>query len=139
MHGPPLQAGVVAANRAVLATFRGDPGAHDNEQGTGKCKTERGKNDEGSRHGMAWQRWLQANTACRTRPLQANTAGRRSDRHRPCSKQQPADEVGRPLAMQCRLVEGVRWCWPLRRRARTYLTVSLPPIAFACLRPYPLP
>ena len=34
---------------------------------------------------------------------------------------QPADEVGRPLAVQCRLVEGVRWCWPLRRRARTYL------------------
>ena len=39
---------------------------------------------------------------------------------------QPADEVGRPLAVQCRLVEGVRWCWPLRRRARTYINVSLP-------------
>ena len=54
VHGPPLQARVVAANRAVLANLRGDPGAHGNEQGAGKCKTERGKkNDEGSRHGMA--------------------------------------------------------------------------------------
>ena len=55
------------------------------------------------------------------------------------AKQQPADVVGRPLAVQCRLVEGVRWCWPLERRAQTYLIVSLPPIAFACLRQYPLP
>ena len=29
------------------------------------------------------------------------------------AKQQPADVIGRPLAVQCRLVEGVRWCWPL--------------------------
>ena len=52
---------------------------------------------------------------------------------------QPADKVGRPPVVQCRLVEEVRWCWPLGRRALTYLPVSLPPIAFACLRPYPLP
>jgi len=106
VHGPPLQARVVAANRTVLENLHDDPGTHGNEQGAGICKTERGKkNDEGSRHGM----------------------------------EQPADEVGRPLAVQCRLVEGVRWCWPLRRRARTSLSVSLPPIAFACLCPYPLP
>ena len=55
------------------------------------------------------------------------------------AKQQPADVVGRPLTVQCRLVEGVRWCWPLKRRARTYLPVSLPPIAFACHCTYPLP
>ena len=55
------------------------------------------------------------------------------------AKQQPADDVGRPLAVQCRLVEGVRWCWPLGRRARTYLPVSLPPIAFACHSTYPPP
>ena len=74
-------------------------------------------------------------TARRTRPLQADTAGGLSARHRPQrnkqlavgrprSKTMAADDVGRSLAVQCRLVEGVRWCWPLRRRARTYL-VSL--------------
>ena len=55
------------------------------------------------------------------------------------AKQQPADVIGRPLTVQCRLVEGVWWYWPLGRRARTYIPVSLPPIAFACHRPYPLP
>ena len=55
------------------------------------------------------------------------------------AKQQPADDVGQPLAVQCRSVEGVHWCWPLGGRAQTYLPVSLPPIAFACLCPYPLP
>ena len=58
---------------------------------------------------------------------------------RPRSKTTAADDVGRPLAVQCRLVEGLRWCWPLKRRARTYLPVSLPPIAFACHCTYPLP
>ena len=43
VHGLPLQARVVAANRAVLANLRGDPGAHGNEQGAGICKTERGQ------------------------------------------------------------------------------------------------
>ena len=89
-----------------------DPGAHGNEQGAGKCKTERGKNDEGSRYGMA--------KVGRQTQLADDPAGTG------LAAKQPADEVGRPLAMQCRLVEGVRWCWPLRGRARTYLTVSLP-------------
>ena len=54
VHGPPLQARVVAANRTVLENLHDDPGTHGNEQGAGICKTERGKkNDEGSRHGMA--------------------------------------------------------------------------------------
>ena len=53
-----------------------------NEQGGGQSKMN------GARTlmwavGMAWQRWQQANKACRTRPLQANTAGGQSDRHRP--------------------------------------------------------
>ena len=33
VHGPPVQARVVAAYRAVLATFRDDPGAHGDEPG----------------------------------------------------------------------------------------------------------
>ena len=44
-----------------------------------------------------------------------------------------ADDVGRPLAVQCSLVEGVRWCWPLRRRAQTYLIVCLHPTNRLCL------
>ena len=43
VHGPPLQARVVAANRAVLATFRGDPGTHGNEQGVGKMQNRTGQ------------------------------------------------------------------------------------------------
>ena len=39
---------------------------------------------------------------------------------------QPADEVAGLLPSSRRLVEGVRWCWPLGRRARIYPTVSLP-------------
>ena len=31
---------------------------------------------------------------------------------RPRSKTTAADDVGRPLTVQCRLMEGVRWCWP---------------------------
>ena len=55
VHGPPLQARVVAANRTVLANLDDDPGAHGNEQGAGKSKQNGGKNvDEGSRYG--WQR-----------------------------------------------------------------------------------
>ena len=33
--------------------------------------------------GMTWQRWHSRHTACRTKPLQANTAGGLSARHRP--------------------------------------------------------
>ena len=123
-----------------------DPGANGNEQ-EGQSKIERGLVNVGSRHGM--QRWTgkqsRQNKAaagehsrqmfCPAQALEQNSqqlAGL-------AAKQQPADEVGRPLAVQCRLVEGVRWCWPLGRRARTYLAISLPPITFACHRLYPLP
>ena len=54
---------------------------------------------------------------------------------RPRSKTTAADDVGRPLAVQCRLMEGVRWCWPLRRRAQTYRIVCLPPTYHLCLSP----
>ena len=47
----------------------------------GKATLNGGKNDEGSGHGMA--KGAQANIACRTRPLQADTAGGQPDRHRP--------------------------------------------------------
>ena len=53
VHGPPLQARVVAANRTVLTTCCVDPGAHGNEQGGGQSKINGGKNVEGSGHGMA--------------------------------------------------------------------------------------
>ena len=67
-----------------------------------------GANDEGSGHGMAKVK-RQAHKAHRTRPLQANTAGGQSVRHRPlrnnsqqlaglAAKQQPAVDVGRPLS-----------------------------------------
>ena len=71
----------------------------------------------------------------------AKQAGGEADRHRPCSKNRPAGEADwhRPcsrtgrqvklaglLSCSRRLVEGVRWCWPLGRWAQTYPTVSLP-------------
>ena len=98
VHGPPLQARVVAANRTVLATFRDDPGAHGNEQRGVKCRTERGKlNDEGSRYGMAKvgrQTQPAEQGRCRqTQPADDPTGtglvvnnSRRSDRYRPRSK-----------------------------------------------------
>jgi len=80
-HGPPLQAHVVAANRTVLTTLHGDPGTQGNEQ-RGKAKLN-GARTLRRAVGMAWQKRQQANKAGSTRPLQANTAGGRSDRHRP--------------------------------------------------------
>ena len=86
---------------------------------------------------MAWQRWQ----ASKQSPQNKAAAGEHSRQMicpaqalkkqqpavgRPRSKTTAADNVGRPLAVQCRLVEGVRWCWPLKGRARTYLTISLP-------------
>ena len=79
-HGPPLQARVVAANRTVLTTSVTIP-AHMVMNGV-QIKTEPGRKLMRA-VGMAWQRWLQANKAGRTRPLQANKAGGRSDRHIP--------------------------------------------------------
>ena len=81
VHGPPLQARVVAANRTVLTTSATIL-AH-MEMNRGQSKMNGGKNDEeGSGHGMTKVE-RQANKAGKTRPLQANTAGRRCDRPRP--------------------------------------------------------
>ena len=87
--------------------------------------------------GMAWQR--RAGTQSLQNKAAAGGHSRRTTRPaqalkqqqpavgRPRSKTTAADDVGRPLAVQCRLVEGVQWCWPLRRRAQTYLPTCLPP------------
>ena len=93
-HGPPLQARVAAANRTVLQLANmlsrqtDDPGTHGNEQGAkqndlnGAKRLNGGKNDEkGSGHGKGKMAGKQK--ARRIRPLQANTAGRLSARHRP--------------------------------------------------------
>ena len=53
VHRPPLQARVVVANRAVLATFATILAHMAMNKGRGKCRTERGKMNGGSRHGMA--------------------------------------------------------------------------------------
>ena len=73
MHGPPLQAHVVAANRTVQQlprrtwhTWKEQGGAKLNEQNGGK-------NDEGSGHGMAWQRRAGTHS-----PQNIATAGRHS-------------------------------------------------------------
>ena len=151
-HGPPLQARVAAANGTVLQlanmlkqpTPHDDPGAHGNEQGQTKL-TERGQeHEEGSGHDKGKQAHSPQN-----KPLQADTAGRRSARHRP-QKKQPAvgrphskataaDDVGLPLDVQCRLMGGVQWCWPSEGGLRPTYPVSTPPIAFACHCTYPLP
>ena len=125
----------------------------------------RGQTDvEGSRYGMAKVN-RQAQPAeqgrCRrTQPaddptgtgLEETTAADDPAGTGLAAKQQPADVIGRPLSkttatdvarppvVQCRLVEGVRWCWHSKGGLRPTLPVSLPPIiAFACHRPYPLP
>ena len=53
VHGPPLQARVVAANRAVLATCTTILAHMAMNRGRGNAKQNGGKNDEGSRYGMA--------------------------------------------------------------------------------------
>ena len=100
VHGPPVQARVAAAYRAVPAA-RTMVLAHMVMNRGGNAKQNRG-----SRHGSC-QRW----------------AGKAKQGR--CSKQ-PADEVAGTGLVQWRLVEGVRWCWPLGRPAQTYPTVSLP-------------
>ena len=92
-----------------------------------------GTNDEkGSGHGKGEQAHSLQNKAAagkhsrRTlRPAQASKKQRPAD-GRPCSKTTAADDVGRPLAVQCRLRERVRWCWHSGRRAQTYLTCLSP-------------
>ena len=159
-HGPPLQARVAAANGTVLAACKHvdlyndeDPGAHGNEQGqrskmnrTGKSKLERGQMMRAV--GMAGKGWQQAhspqNSHCRrTQPADSppgtGLKNQQPPDGRPRSETTAADNVGRPLAVQCRLMGGVQWCWHSGRRAQTYLAVSTPPIAFACHCTYPLP
>ena len=95
VHGPPLQARVVAANRAVLATCATILAHMVMNKGAGKCKTERGLVNMGSRHGMAkvGRQGMAKQGRCRqTQPADelagtglVVTAGRRSGRHRPCS------------------------------------------------------
>ncbi len=165
-HGPPLQARVVAANRTVLqlANCWFDPGAHGNEQG-GQIKTERGNNDEGSRHDMAKvdrqgmakvdrqnkpaagkhsRQTIQPAQASQHNSQPADEVGRPRTKTtadevgRPRSKTTAA-EVGRPLAAQCRLVEGARWCWHSKGGLRPTQLFPSQPIAFACHCPYPLP
>ena len=113
----------------------------------GKCKTTCNRHwvmAKAGRQGMARQNKAvvakrAGGEADRHRPC-SKTAGRRSDRHRPCSKNSqqmkwPAEALQQnsqqmklpaPCLVQWRLVEGVRWCWPLGRRARTSPTVSFP-------------
>ena len=56
VHGPPVQARVVAANRAVLATCTTILAHMAMNKGRGNAKQNGGKRRiEGSRHG--WQRW----------------------------------------------------------------------------------
>ena len=91
----------------------------------------------------------QANTACRTRPLQATQpedsppgTGLITNSQQLAglaAKITAADDVGRPLAVQCRLRERVRWCWHSGRGAQTYLTCPYPTYRFACHCTYPLP
>jgi len=65
-----------------LANCCVDPGAHGLNRGQSKMNRTGANEEKGSGHGMA-KVTRQANIACRTRPLQADTAGRQSARHRP--------------------------------------------------------
>ena len=65
-----------------------------------------------SRHGVK----AEAGRQGMARPAQAAVA----------KTTRPVGEAGRPLVSFWRFVEGVRWCRPVCRRARTYPTVSLP-------------
>ena len=134
MHGPPLQARVVAANRAVLATCSRILAHMTMKKGRGKCKTEPGQKMMivGSRHDMA-------KVGRQTQPAEQGRCRQTQPADDPtgtglAAKQQPADVVGQPLAVQCRLVDGARWCWPLGRWAQTYPT-CLPPTYRLCLSP----
>ena len=104
VHGPPLQARVVAANRAVLANLRGDPGAHGNEQGAGKMQNRTGaKNDEGSRHDMAKEGRCRQHSRQMNWPAQALSQKHSQHTIRPAQalQQTPADDpAGTGLAVE---------------------------------------
>ena len=108
-RGPPLQTRVVAANGTVRTTSHDDPGAHGMNGGK-QSKLERGQMMRAV--GMAWQR--RAGTQSLLNKAAAGEHSRRTLRQaqaskkqqpavgRPRSKTTAADEVGRPLAVQCR-------------------------------------
>ena len=104
--------------------------------GGGGIETERGLVNVGSRHGMA----------------KVNRQAKPAEQGR-CRQTQPTDD---PTGTGLEETTASRRRWPASRRvvqvgggsavvlatrkAGSYLpTVSLPPIAFACHRPYPLP
>ena len=109
-HGPPLQARVVAANGTVRTTHNDDPGAHGMNRGKAKL------NGTGQPMrwavGMAWQR--RAGTQSPQNKAAAGEHSRRTIQPAQASKnnsqqlaglaakQQPADVIGRPLAVQWR-------------------------------------
>ena len=95
-----------------------------NEQGAKQSKLNGGKNVEGSGHGMA-------KASRHTKPAEQGRCRRTQPADSPPGTglketQQPADQVGRPHAVQCRLMGGVQWCWYSGRRARTYLPCLYP-------------
>ena len=86
VHGPPVQARVAAAYRAVPAacTMILVHMVMNRGQKLGKC-------NKGSRHGVMAKVGRQG-MAGKNKAVVAKRAGGEADRHRPCSKQ-PADEV----------------------------------------------
>ena len=94
MHRPPLQARVVAANRAVRTTSHDDPGAHGLNRGQSKMNRTGQTVEKGSGHGMAK---ASRHTACRTNH---------------CRRTQPADS---PPGTG--LKETTASSWPASRRA----------------------
>ena len=126
-----------------------DPGAHGMNRGKQSKMNGRGKNVEGSGHDMAKGKGKQANKACRTRQLQADTAGRLSVRHRPQNNsQQLAGLAARTTAARgCRLASrravqvdgGSAVVLALKKAGSDLPNVPTPPIAFACHCPDPLP
>ena len=79
------------------------------EMNRGQSKMNRGNDEKGSGHGMA-KASRQANTACRTRPLQANTAGRQPDRHRPQKNNNGQQLAGLAAKQQPRMLAGLSPC-----------------------------
>ena len=133
VHGPPPQARVAAANRTVLTTSNDDPGAHGNEQGA--KQNEWGQTMRAV--GMTWQR--------ASRHTQPAEQGR-------CRRTQPADDPTGQASkkQQPQMLAGLSpcsagWWWEYdgaghsKGGLRPTRPVSLPSIAFACHRPYPLP
>ena len=110
-----------------------DPGAHGLNRGK-QSKLNGGKLLRRA-VGMAWQRQAGTQPAEQTtagghsrrtlRPAQASKKQRPAD-GRPRSKATAAHKVGWPLAVQCRLMGGVQWCWQPGRWAQTYLSCLYP-------------